>query len=116
MIQEPNENYGMEDRNYQLASEGINSETMENQDPAFNQRVKDDSDSVLESQDSDLDNYARNDYDPYQDELDDEDMDTTIDQDLDDDDDLDDVDDLDDEPLGDIDSNDDFDEKDRSDY
>lgn len=111
MIQEPNENFGMDDRNFHLADEGINSETMENKDPAINQHEVDKSDAVYEAEDSELDNYSRNDYDPYQDDLDDEDIDENVDEDLDDD-----GDDLDDDDLDDTDSDEDFDEKDRSDY
>ena len=99
MIQEPNENFDPEGYNFQLASEGINSETMENKDPAINQHETDNSDSVYEEKN--IDTESRNDYDPYQDELDDDDLDESVDEDLDDD--------------GE-DSEDDFDEKDRSDY
>jgi hypothetical protein len=105
MIQEPNENFDLEGHNFQLASEGVNSETMENKDPAINQHEVDNSDAVYES-DKELDNYSgnENEYDPYQDDLDDEDIDENVDEDLDDD-----GDDLDDDE-------DDFDENDKSDY
>ena len=99
MIQEPNENFDLEGHNFQLASEGINSETMENQDPAINQHETDNSDSFYEEKN--LDSESRNDYDPYQDDLDDDNLDENVDEDLDDD--------------GDN-SEDDFDESDRSDY
>lgn len=98
MIQEPNENFDLESQNFQLASEGINSETMENKDPAINQHETDRSDSVYEE--TDIDKESRNEYDPYQDDLDDDDVDENIDEDLDDD----------------GDTEDDFDENDRSDY
>lgn len=101
MIQEPNENFDLEGQNFQLAGDEINSETMENQDPGINQHEIDNSDSVYEE--SDLDTETRNDYDPYQDDLDDDDIDQNIDEDLDDD--------------GDGDGfEEDFDENDRSDY
>jgi len=83
MIQEPNENFDLEGHNFQLASEGINSETMENQDPGINQHEVDNSDSVYEE--SDIDMESRNDYDPYQDDLGDDAIGQNVDEDLDDD-------------------------------
>ncbi|WP_264537444.1 hypothetical protein [Flavobacterium sp. N1736] len=100
MVNETHEDFGLGDRNFHPEEQRLNSETILNEDSGFNPYR---SNSIYKSQerDKDLDNYTRNDYDPYQDDLDDDDVNQNVDEDLDDD--------------GD-DFDDDFDEKDKSDY
>lgn len=67
MVNEINEDFGLGDRNFHPEEQRIYSEAM--------------------PKDKDLEDYSRNDYDPYQDDLDDDDVNENVDEDLDDDDD-----------------------------
>jgi hypothetical protein len=85
MVNETNEDFGLGDRNFHPEEQRINSKTIKNKYSAINQHQIDNSDSVYKSSgEKDLDNYTRNDYDPYQDDLDDDDLHENVDEDLDD--------------------------------